>query len=214
MSEDSITTIIWDWNGTLLDDINTSIDSINILLRDRSLPELTIEKYRDIFDFPVRKYYEKSGFDFKNEPFEGPAMQFINLYKLRQNEVNLFPDVKPTLSYLQEKGYRQIILSAMEDSLLKKMVKDFGINEYFDSIYGIKDDFAKEKVSIGKKMIEELCIEPKQCLMIGDTLHDAEVSEECGFRCILFSQGHISKQRLEKTALPIIDKIEELKRIL
>ena len=77
MSEDSITTIIWDWNGTLLDDINTSIDSINILLRDRSLPELTIEKYRDIFDFPVRKYYEKSGFDFKNEPFEGPAMQFI-----------------------------------------------------------------------------------------------------------------------------------------
>lgn len=52
MSEDSITTIIWDWNGTLLDDINTSIDSINILLRDRSLPELTIENTETSSIFP------------------------------------------------------------------------------------------------------------------------------------------------------------------
>jgi phosphoglycolate phosphatase len=50
--------------------------------------------------------------------------------------------------------------------------------------------------------------------MIGDTLHDAEVSEECGFNCILFSGGHVSKQRLETKGKKIINSLSELKQIV
>ena len=73
-------TIIWDWNGTLLNDLDLSVDSVNILLKERNLPTLTVEKYKDIFGFPVIDYYVKAGFDFEKEPFEIPAKQYVKLY--------------------------------------------------------------------------------------------------------------------------------------
>ena len=56
--------ILWDWNGTLLDDVNIAIDAINQLLLDRNLVQLTLERYLDVFTFPVCDYYELIGFDF------------------------------------------------------------------------------------------------------------------------------------------------------
>ena len=50
--------------------------------------------------------------------------------------------------------------------------------------------------------------------MIGDTLHDAEVAEQCGFDCILFSGGHVAKQRLETTGFKIIDQHKTLTSII
>jgi phosphoglycolate phosphatase len=50
--------------------------------------------------------------------------------------------------------------------------------------------------------------------MVGDTLHDAEVAEQCGFDCILFSGGHVSKQRLETKGKIIVDSLSELKQII
>jgi phosphoglycolate phosphatase len=65
--------IIWDWNGTLLNDVEVAINSINRLLYDRNLVPLTLERYLDVFTFPVQDYYEVIGFDLINEPFEIPA---------------------------------------------------------------------------------------------------------------------------------------------
>lgn len=205
-----IKTVIWDWNGTLLDDLELSLNSVNVLLKDRNLPILTFERYKEIFCFPVIKYYEAAGFDFSQEPFEIPARQYMDLYHAGEHETKLFPDVIKTLSSLKEKGYQQFVLSAMEDGNLKKMIANAGISHFFDGIFGIKDDFAREKISIGKQMTKNLNLHPEECVMIGDTLHDAEVAEACGFDCILYSQGHVSRRRLETKGVKIIDKLEEL----
>ena len=61
-----VKTIIWDWNGTLLDDLDLSLESVNILLEERNLPALSVEKYKDIFCFPIVVYYVKAGFDFES----------------------------------------------------------------------------------------------------------------------------------------------------
>ena len=60
--------VFWDWNGTLLDDVDVCIEAMNRLLERRGMDLISIERYRDIFDFPVKNYYEKLGFDFDNEP--------------------------------------------------------------------------------------------------------------------------------------------------
>ena len=205
-----IKNIIWDWNGTLLDDLELSLNATNSLLKVRGLPILSIERYKNIFKFPVIDYYTEAGFDFSKEPFEIPARQYIDLYHAGEHETKLFPDVIKTLSSLKEKGYRQIVLSAMEDGNLKKMIANAGISHFFDGIFGIKDDFAREKVSMGKQVVKDLNLNPKECVMIGDTLHDAEVAAACGFDCILYSQGHVSRRRLETKGVKIIDKLEEL----
>ena len=208
-----VKTIIWDWNGTLLDDLDLSLHAVNVLLEERNLPKLTTERYKDIFGFPVVNYYVKAGFDFEKEPFEIPAKQYVKLYAAGASELKLFPDVINTLNFFKEKNYRQIVLSAMKDDNLKLMINDRKISHFFDGIFGIKDNYAREKVTLGKQVVEDLGLNPSECLMIGDTLHDAEVAEQCGFNCILFSGGHVSKQRLETKNRKIVDSLSELKEI-
>lgn len=207
-------TIIWDWNGTLLDDLELSIKAVNVLLNERDLPLLTLDRYRDIFGFPVINYYEKAGFDFSKEPFEIPARQYVKLYASGESDLKLFPDVVDTLSFFKDNNYHQIVLSAMKEDNLRKMISNAGISHFFDGIFGIKDNYAREKVSIGKQVVENLNLNPEKCLMIGDTLHDAEVAEQCGFDCILFSGGHVAKQRLETTGFKIIDQHKTLTSII
>ncbi len=207
-------TIIWDWNGTLLDDLDLSLNSVNILLEERNLPILSVERYKDIFRFPVIEYYKDAGFDFEKEPFEVPAKQYVRIYREGVSSVRLFPDVVDTLTYLKEQGYRLIVLSAMRDDNLKLMIEYAGIAHFFDGIFGIKDNYAREKISLGKQLVSDLNLNPSECLMVGDTLHDAEVSEHCGFNCILYTGGHVSRQRLETKNLRIIDRLSELKDIL
>lgn len=207
-------TIIWDWNGTLLDDLDLSIKAVNVLLKERDLPILTLDRYKDIFGFPVINYYEKAGFDFSKEPFEIPARQYVKLYASGESELKLFPDVVDTLSFFKDNNYRQIVLSAMKEDNLRKMISNAGISHFFDGIFGIKDNYAREKVSIGKQVVENLNLNPEKCLMIGDTLHDAEVAEQCGFDCILYSGGHVAKQRLETTGFKIIDQHKTLTSII
>ena len=204
-------TIIWDWNGTLLDDLDLSIKAVNVLLKERDLPVLTKERYKEIFGFPVIDYYVKAGFDFSKEPFETPARQYVKLYASGESDLKLFPDVIDTLSFFKDNNYHQIVLSAMKDDNLKKMIYNAGISHFFDGIFGIKDNYAREKVSLGKQVIDTLNLNPKKCIMIGDTLHDAEVAEQCGFNCILYSKGHVSRQRLETKNNPIINDLAELK---
>lgn len=207
-------TIIWDWNGTLLDDLDLSLNSVNILLEERNLPILSVERYKDIFRFPVIEYYKDAGFDFEKEPFEVPAKQYVRIYREGVSSVRLFPDVVDTLTYLKEQGYRLIVLSAMRDDNLKLMIEYAGIAHFFDGIFGIKDNYAREKISLGKQLVSDLNLNPSECLMVGDTLHDAEVSEHCGFNCILYTGGHVSRQRLKTKNLRIIDRLSELKDIL
>lgn len=207
-------TIIWDWNGTLLDDLELSIKAVNVLLKERDLPILTLDRYKDIFGFPVINYYEKAGFDFSKEPFEKPARQYVKLYASGESDLKLFPDVVDTLSFFKDNNYRQIVLSAMKEDNLRKMISNAGISHFFDGIFGIKDNYAREKVSIGKQVVENLNLNPEKCLMIGDTIHDAEVAEQCGFDCILFSGGHVAKQRLETTGFKIIDQHKTLTSII
>ena len=89
--------IIWDWNGTLLDDVWLGVASVNVLLERRGQPTLTIESYRRHFDFPVRDYYERVGFDFETEPFEEAAVEFIAEYEARRAECRLHDDAEDTL---------------------------------------------------------------------------------------------------------------------
>ena len=70
--------VIWDWNGTLLDDVWLCVDIINAMLGRRGVPALDRERYRRIFDFPVPIYYERAGFDFSRETFAAAADEFCD----------------------------------------------------------------------------------------------------------------------------------------
>jgi phosphoglycolate phosphatase len=162
-------TIIWDWNGTLLNDTDICIESINTLLSDRGLPVLTREIYLETFGFPVADYYKKIGFDFQKEPFEIPAHQYIEIYSSKIQESHLHDSAIEVLTFFKNNGFRQLILSASEQCILEDSIKHFSISHFFDAFSGLDNHFATSKTELGIRMLKNLDIEPSSVCFVGDT---------------------------------------------
>ena len=202
--------ILWDWNGTLLNDMHVCIECINHLLGFRKLPLLKPKNYREIFTFPVREYYLKAGFDFSRESFDKVAMEFIDQYRERLQRATLFPEVRSVLDQLRTDGYSQYIVSAMEQDFLEETVQYQGLLGFFEKIHGIRDHYADGKLESALDLIRSQNLNIDQTMFIGDTLHDYEVAEKAGIQCILISHGHQSEKRLQKTCAPVINNLEEI----
>lgn len=207
---DRIGGIIWDWNGTLLNDIDLCVHTINGMLQKRNLQKLSLDKYREVFSFPVKDYYQKIGFDFIAEPFEIPAREFIDNYngsvqncKLHENSINV-------LHYFQSVGIRQFILSAMKQDALDQCLEQQNISHYFEHVSGLDNHYAASKLANGQQLIAELNLNAGELVLIGDTVHDFEVASELGCQCVLIANGHQSRQILELTGALVIDELGQL----
>ena len=128
--------IVWDWNGTLLDDKNTGVNTLNRMLEKRKLKTLSLENYRDVFGFPVEDFYRRVGFDLQKETLHDISVDFVDTYDIFAEGIGLNPGVRETLDALQKAGIRQYILSALREDLLSQMVKDFNIGRYFFQVCG------------------------------------------------------------------------------
>lgn len=201
--------IVWDWNGTLLDDVNIGHDALRQMLERRNMGTITLEEYKDQFGFPVRAFYESLGFDFERYDWHEISLDFVNTYDALADGVALTGGARKVLENLQQSGVNQYILSALNEESLHKMVLDFEINSCFCSVCGSDNIYADGKIPRGQRMIAACGINPEETLMIGDTLHDAEVAEALGFSFLLYSGGHNSKWRLQEKG-DVIDRMEEI----
>ena len=202
--------LIWDWNGTLVDDTWLFVDIMNGVLKDRKLNKITIDDYRDVFDFPVQNYYRKLGFDFEKEAFKSSGLDFIKIYENRKFEPQLFNDTLTTLNTLKQSGCTHSVLSAQNIVTLKKSVSYYQLDEMFDYISGLEDHYAIGKVDQGKKLIKNLNFKLDEVAMVGDTEHDHEVAEAMGIKCFLMDRGHNSTQRLQSKNTDVFSSFSTL----
>ncbi len=192
--------IIWDWNGTLLDDVQACVDSINCMLAPRNLPTISRQQYRDIFDFPVKSYYARLGFDMQNEDWDEMAKEFHRHYAEFSAKAKLRTDALETLESLHGNNRPMSILSASEITILENMLKEHNIRHYFTHVFGLNNLYATSKLDQGRLLIKKLKLPPEDILLIGDTNHDHEVAEELGIQCVLLTGGHQSEHRLAGTS--------------
>ena len=204
-------TIIWDWNGTLLDDVDICVDTINTLLIKYKKKPISKEFYKKLFTFPVRNYYRKLGFDVSLENFKKIANEFISEYNSRLPSCTLFDGVRENLQYFSQSGCNQVIISAMEQDNLIKSVRKNGIEGYFSSIIGLSNNLADSKAINAKKFIEKFNLDPLQIFFVGDTRHDFEVSQECGCNHILIASGHQNYAKLTSISKVVVKKLSEVK---
>ena len=203
--------IIWDWNGTLLDDVQLCNDIINIQLTKRSLPAISLKTYREIFTFPVKDYYIKAGFDFKDESFEKIGKDFIDEYEIRKLTSNLFPGTTEVLGKIKSLNINQYLLSAYKHDTLEFLIEHFQLTQYFTSINGLDHIYADGKLELGKQLMFEIRKHNNgQTLLIGDTIHDYEVASGIGADCVLISTGHQNELRLKELKIPVLKSINEV----
>ena len=204
-----IENFIWDWNGTLLDDVEVNIRTVNDMLLKRGLSQLDMATYKEQFCFPVKTFQSLVGFDFEIEPFEEVAIEYHSTYKQYENEIKLNEDALFVIDMLYVQGANQYILSAAMQEVLITMLEDFNIADKFNGIYGVSDIHAAGKIERGNQLMKENALDPKKTLIIGDTLHDAEVAEALGINYLLYSGGHNSYELLSKNA-KVIGSLREL----
>ena len=186
---------IWDFNGTIFDDIGASIKAVNTLLAERGLPTLeSKERYHEVFDFPIIDYYRRIGFDFDKEPYEVVAPLWVELYLENSKSSGLFEDVIPTLDFFESQGVKQSVLSASELKMLTGQRKDLGIYDRFEEIMGIDNIYAESKLALASAWKERHAGE--RVMFIGDTTHDYETAKLLGADCYLVSAGHQPEYKL------------------
>ncbi|MFH0977253.1 MAG: HAD family hydrolase [Spirochaetota bacterium] len=205
--------IIWDWNGTLIDDAWLCLEIINGLLRRRNMREINITDYQELFNFPVINFYEKIGFNFSKEPFKIPAAEYIEAYNSRRFGCKLHQGVLEALSLFKESGITHSVLSASKQSSLEEAIKYYSLQPYFTNVCGLNDHYAHSKIEIGRNHLLELEISGEQVVIIGDTTHDYEVAKSLGIDCILVNGGHHSRKKLEQCSVRVLNSISELKSI-
>ena len=203
--------IIWDWNGTLLDDTWLCVEGINKSLEKRSLQTITKEIYRKVFSFPVEDYYERLGFDFNKEPFEVAGDEFVAYYAKCFHKVKLHKQVSSALGALEIAGFSQSILSAGKQEYLDQWVKVHGLSEYFMIIRGIDNQYARGKIELGISFIKELPYEKDEIVMVGDTVHDSDVADAMGIDCLLIDHGHMGNKKLKATGRKVFSNIEHVR---
>ena len=200
--------VLWDFNGTLLDDVNVCMESVNLLLSRRGLPILrSREEYQSHFRFPIEDYYAHVGFDFTKDPYPVLAHEWIAEYRAREQTAPLCPGAEEALRYVKALGITQVLFSATERKMLEEQAVGLGIRQYFDHIVGNDNIYAEGKIAQGKWWMER--IRPEKALLIGDTVHDAAAANAMGIDCILVAAGHQSRQTLEGTGYPVVADLHE-----
>lgn len=200
--------LIWDWNGTLLDDGWLCVEVLNTILAEHNRPAVTLEHYLANFGFPVINYYQSLGFELTPAEFERLSHVYIARYEARRLECRLRPGAREAVAAVHARGVEQVILSAYLQGTLEEIVAHHGLSHFFDKLIGNRDIFAHGKAEHGRAHLASLPHEPDAVLLIGDTLHDLEVAEAIGADCVLMAGGHTATERLEATGRPVVDSPE------
>lgn len=197
------TMIIWDWNGTLLNDIDICIESINRILDTRGQHRITKEMYLRFFRFPVIDFYRDLGFDFKKENFNALSDEYIHHYLSMESRSSLHDGAVDLLKYFGSRHVQQVVLSAMEQNTLSESIKKHNIHHFFKEIIGVKNFFGHGKLDCAKLYIENSSVPASNITLLGDTTHDHEVASNLGCHCILIAGGHQPYEKLMTTGVQV-----------
>ena len=201
--------IVWDWNGTLLNDVDLCFSCINRLLVSHDLKPLdTLSQYREVFTFPIEDYYKRVGFDFDKIPFSMLAHEYMEDYQEKSYACDLHSDVLDVVNKAKNLGFSQTVLSASKMDYLLKQMETLHVDDLFDSICGINDIYAKSKVELAHAF-KQTCSLDDEIYFVGDSVHDYEVAKSIGAKCILVTTGHQNRATLESVNVPVMDSLME-----
>ena len=208
-SIDRYARIVFDFNGTLLDDVWLGIRTVNAMLKKRALPTIdTLDDYYRVFGFPIEDYYRRLGFDFEREPYDVLAHEWIDGYRSEERNVTLREGAHELLAFIQGQNKPMYILSATEEKMLKEQLRDLSVLPYFCEVFGRGDIYAYDKTAIAASLVAKFS--NGKTLYIGDTDHDAESAVAMGADCFLVAGGHQSRELLRKTECLIFADLWEV----
>ncbi len=201
--------VVWDMNGTLIDDVYTAVLSVNDGFSKVGIKPTCVSEYRENMDMPIYKYYEKHA-DLKKIPMSFFSKEYLDGYEryadtIKEGEHALF-----TVRELFKAGVPQCVVSSFEQGRLLSLAERFGFSPYMDGLYGASDVACVGKTERGVSVLREKGISPENAVVVGDMAHDFEMASAMGARCLLYSKGHQSEKALYACGAPVINDLREV----
>jgi phosphoglycolate phosphatase len=206
-------TLIWDYNGTIVDDVNVSLKVENYMLRERGMKYgYTREEYKDLFCFPITEYYRKLGYTFESESFEQLSEEYNRLYDEMFSECTIVEGTADKIKEASSYGFRNVIISACRNDKLHKQMKLLHAEQSFDEMLGIENDLGGSKIDMAKGWMMSTDTDPNECMYIGDTLHDMDTAVSMGIeKYVLVACGHQSYKVLHEKTNHVVHTMEEVR---
>ena len=203
------THIIWDWNGTLLNDVNASLSSVNDMLDMRGMPHIDLDFYKECIGVPIRKFYDRV-FDMEKEDYSIIIKQYNEGYLRHLADCGLTDGAREAIEFFASCGMHQAVVSSSNNDQLCLNIRKYGLEDCFEAVLGSADYYAGSKIDRARDYLAKTGAENGGILVIGDLEHDADMAKELGADCVLLTSGHEHISRLMRADARLIDDLHAL----
>lgn len=207
-----IKTVLWDFNGTVMDDMGASVGAVNAMLTRRGLPLIDEDWYPLHLVMPLTQFYSDVGFDMQKERIEEVSEEFQ--MECRKFPRPVFPEVMEALKRFQGRGIHQLLFSSLHHDLLIKQAEERQIASYFEAIVGRQDRSLGGKEKAAEAYFEAHGLRAEEVLVVGDLTTDYEMAAYLGCPCALIHKGHQHRDILSRTGAYILNDASELDALM
>lgn len=202
--------LVWDWNGTLLDDLPIVIEAVNRAIAPFGVNPIDATVYRDHYTRPVRHFYDRLfNRTVSDEEWLRLNTAFHETYFELASGVDLAPGAREAMTGLREAGWTQSLLSMSPQDWLDGIVDRLGLTGLFEIVDGLSGPTGGLKATHLEVHLEALEINGSQAVVVGDTPDDVAAARHVGAHPILFHGGSHHMEVLEAEGVPIAETILE-----
>lgn len=202
--------IIWDWNGTLFHDIDAVVGATNAIFRQYRLPTLTPDTFRSTYTRPIWVAYENFlGRPLREGEWEQLDLGYHDQYHELMKQCDLEVSARNALDEWQKSGGTQSLLSMWFHERLVPTVHSYGIDPYFERVDGLRGAGGGPKAEHMAAHLHALGIAPRDVLVVGDSVDDADAARDVGAHAVVYTGGMSSRAALEATGMPVVDSLTD-----
>jgi len=212
--------VVFDWNGTLFADMNASTVGVNAKLKFFGHLPITLKQYREVFDVPTKKMYERLGVDTALQEEKAAEAQKIyhDVYEKEAVHVRTRVGAREVLQFIKKKRIPIILFSNHTMAGINYQLDRLKVSLYFDAVLANEDIYGAH--SKGKKdrlvdYLQTIDIQPEEVLIIGDSPEEIHIGKELGLKTLAITGGFCSTARL-KAAKPdvLIHSLRDIVKII
>ncbi|MGW2282852.1 HAD family hydrolase [Streptomyces sp. NPDC001770] len=205
------THLVWDWNGTLLDDIHAVLGATNTAFAEVGLAPITLDQYRATYCVPVPLFYERLlGRIPDDAEWERMDVLFHDAYAELRAACRLTDGAAELLAGWRRDGRSQSLLSMHGHEQLIPTVRGYGIEPHFVRVDGRTGPSGGSKALHMERHFAALgTVAPEHAVIIGDAVDDAVAAAHVGARAVLYTGGSHDRASLEEAGVPVVDSLAE-----
>jgi len=195
--------VVWDWNGTLLDDLDQVIAAVNATLRELGESPISVATYGAHYQRPVRRFYESLfGRAVHDDEWRLIDELFHDAYRSQLPNVALAPDATEALEAVDAAGHTQSLLSMLSHDDLVNMTSMFGVDRFMRRVDGLRGVRGVPKQASLESHIEALGLSKLEVVIIGDALDDIAAARAAGTRCVMYDRGTFPRDQIRQAGVP------------